>query len=1073
MKQIFKFFPVALAAFALASCSSDDLNVTNADGEIQNVDGKLLVQVDGQNEDVTRSGFMTTVNPTSSMLRSSLFFSKNDQLKLYHEATSWKPEVWTATDFGQYKNSTGAASSEEGSVAVFDNANATITEAEKAYGIFPATIGQFGNENRTSLKYDLSALKFISYSAEAKDYDDGTVAVTAASDATGNTKAYTAPFPLWGVKNAGAKVMTMKHLAGILRLDLANVDNSSMTATQARYIVIQSVNKLTGDLATAADVFNPTATEEVDPETLMTKAPKLVTTTASGTTGLTAVPTTATGITNDDVIVVELTKDDPNHVMLFLPITAGNGETSSTPDIKIYVSTPVTKGSSTTLALGTGASNQAKMGDGTTDAIYELTADLIDSENKAQLSGYSSLSAAEKKKVQPGVFYRINDDSSNQNTTAKTPWELAQGIIDADKAAYRDFEINFTLPIQVKNEDTAPQNFYLDLSGENTEYGLGGYDLKHNVTVNFTLAKSSDATTKPAVLYIKTKSAASKKLTLNITNATSAIDSIVVLEDELRSNLVLKEATGTAQLPKIHINKGNNDKVTLEAGTTQMITGSDVAVDNASGQTVDEIVLANGISKLNLLDGQVSKLELAAGSAPTDPKPIAADVTIYTEGNAAIKEVNYGWMPKTTTSGRTTDTYNLIYESKWIAGSVAPTAAATTAITGVSGVKYITSAAQLAGIGTATGDVTVLGTYDLDGTNSAWTSLTGLTQSITGAQYYRFSNSTASARAIEGKTTIKNLAGTNGLIADWTPAATNTIKNIIFDGGNNVTGATGGTKIGLLVGEVTTTNSGNITDIEVKGTNTIKSEGSSAAKAIAAVIGKASGADQLNLSNVTVAAGTTVKGFQYVGGLIGEIAGKVSFGVRAAAGTDKFAATTAPAYLATDVQMNASAASLETYRVNTTAPCSSALPTFGQFYGGISAMTADGDVTILVPNTTTDFQQLTEARTDDLWGYYVPTTSEEYDQWNIELNYNQFGHYGAQIGTNNVVEATATANKYAKFLHTTGGTTATYGLATPLKPYIGVVGTATTGYTKAKADQAWTTSSTTGVFYYSWVKQPR
>jgi len=1068
MKRIFKFFPVALAAFALASCSSDDLNVTNSAGELLNVDGNLLVQVEGGDEGTMRSGFMTTINPTSTMLRSSLFFSEGDQLKLYHEATSWKPEVWTASEFGQYKNADGAAG---GDVAVFDNATATITDDEKAYGIFPATIGQFGNENRTSLKYDLSELQFIEYKAEAKDYNDGSVNVTSASDATGNTKAYTAPFPLWGVKNAGAKVMTVKHLTGILRFDLANIDNSTMTAAQARYIVIKSVNKLTGELATATDVFNPTAVERVDPNDLMTKAPKLVTKAPAGgdpTTNIAAVPTTAAGLAAagaEDVIVVELTKDDPNHVMLFLPITAGNGETTpGTPDVTIYVSKPVAKGSS--LALGTGALNQETK-DGTAgspDAIYQLTADLIEAENKAQLSGYSSLSAPEKQKVQAGVFYRINDDYSNQNTTATTPFELTKGIIEADKKAYRDFEITFTQPIEVKNTGVSnPQNNYIDFTNTVADYRMTelapeGWELKHNVTVNVTLKESDDAGTTPSVLFVKTKGG--KKLTLNIQNGTTAVDSIVVKANDLKSDVVLREATGGAQLPAIHVYKDNDKKLTLEAGTPALVVNSTVSVDNESGQAVSKVVLAKDVDKINLLNGAVTDISIADAGA-TDPyEAIDDDVTIYTEGTAAIGNVAYANMPTDagTAVGNIIDKYNLKFESKWIAGSTATTHATTTIN---SAGTYITSAAQLAGVAVATGDITVLGKYDLDGsTSNVWTALgsTALTQSITGAQYFRASD--AAVRAIEGNATIKNLYSVKGLIESWTPAAGKAISNFTFDGGNKVIGAANAGALGLLVGTVTSTNGGTIKNIKVKGTNQVTGSGTTATamQAYGAVIGKSTDATAaLNIVNVQVASGTTVRGYQYVGGIVGEIAGKVIFGLQSADGTtDKLNNTAA---VATGDVANSSAATLETFKVGT-APYSSALPTKGSFFGGASASATAGDITIIG-----QLASLSTARTGAEWGYYVPNAAgTEYFPWTIQLNYNEIGHCGTTMAGSAVTVTTGFTAFH--MLTPSTGTTPTYSVSTNLVPF---VGTQSTYNTNVAATATYGIGKT---MYFDFVKQP-
>lgn len=1054
MKKIFKFLPVALAAVALASCSSDDLTVTNAAGEIENVDGKLLVQVDGANEDVTRSGFITTINPASSLLRSSLFFSQGDKLKLYHEATSWKPEVWEAQSYGQYTNADGAAG---GEVAVFDKTDATITEAEKAYGIFPATIGQFGNENRTSLKYDLSALKFIEYNAEAKDYNDGKVTVAATDDATGNTKAYTAPFPLWGVKNAGAKVMTVKHLAGILRLDLANVANSTMAANQARYIVIQSTNKLTGELATANDVFNPNATEKIDPDKLMTTAPKLVTEALTApATALASVPTIAANITGEDIIVVKLTKDDPNHVMLFLPITAGNGETTpGTPDIMVYVSKPVLA-TNATINLTSTTNDLAVKADGTTPATYALDANLIEAENKAQMKGFNDLSATDKQKVQPGVFYRLNDDTSNQIENAWTPFELAREIIKKDKAAYRDFDVYVKNNIRVKNEDSAPQNFYLDLSGSVDNYGMNtelqNYELKHNVTVHVTL---EDASTNPvtniSTLYVKTKGG--KKLTLDITNGGNAVDSIVVKANDLKSELELQNTT--AKLPAIHVYEGNNDKVTLKSSTTNLVVNSNVKVDNATATAIDEVVLAKGSTKLSLLAGEVTKISIADAGATDKYEPIAADYTIYTEGNASIKEVDYANMPFTTTSGKKTDTYNLVYTSKYIKGSSAP-ATATTTITGESD-KYITSAAQLAAL--SSNDVTVLGTYDLDGSETNdWNGLTLTMKQIQGAQFFRYSNSSATTRAIEGNTTIKNLYSTTGLISTWTPSASGSISNITFDGGNKVIGATNGSELGLLAGNVyTTTADATIKNIVVKGTNEVTGSGTNgtAMKGYGAVIGKTSGSSELKIANVKVETGTKVKGYQYVGGIVGEVAGKIVFGMQSANGaTDKFAGTAT--YAANDVA-NSSAATLETFMLGS-APYSIALPTTGSFFGGASTCANDGDIMILGELTA-----LTTARSGEKWGYYV-ANGAEYFPWTIHLNYNEIGHCGTEVSGTAVIKSTTFKKIYMQTKTT--GANPTYGIQTALVPYVG---------TQAAYNTAVGTAATYGIgktMFFDFVKQP-
>lgn len=1035
MKKFLKFFPVALAAFALASCSSDDLSVANGEKELTNVDGKLLVQFEGEDGAAAmRGGYVTNIY--NSNFYSAMAFDKGDALKLYHDATSWKPEVWTATEYGQYKNSTG--------ISVFSGgAGATIETSENAYGIYPSTASVFGNENRTSIQYDFSELAYVDYAVDATKTYAGTTGDGAI------TKYYKAEFPLWGVKVADAEVMTMKHLAGILRLDVDQITLPTAADTKAYVIVHSTTKKLTGKIKTAVDLLLPTAAEELDPSTFMTQTPKLETEAAANafTTPMTAVPVTEAAVKNyDNLIVMAIdNKVTDKHLMAYLPILpemAGG-------DVDVYV-TPVQAANATTVDVNAVGVKH-----------YILSADIISECNDNYTAGGAKPYAGETT-VKRGVTYKINDDANNKIDNAMTPFELAREIIKKDKAAYRDFDVYVTNEIKVKNEDTAPQNFYLDLSGSVENYGmdaeLQNYELKHNVTVHVTL---TDASTTPgtniSTLYVKTKGG--KKLTLDITNGTNAVDSIVVKANDLKSELVLREATGTAQLPAIHVYKDNDKKLTLEAGTPALVVNSTVSVDNESGQAVSKVVLAKGVDKINLLNGAVTDISIADAGA-TDPyEAIDDDVTIYTEGTAAIGNVAYGNMPTDagTAAGKIIDKYNLKFESKWIAGSTATTHATTTIN---SAGTYITSAAQLAGVAVATGDITVLGKYDLDGsTRNVWTALgsTPLTQSITGAQYFRASD--AAARAIEGNATIENLYSVKGLIESWKPAAGKAISNFTFDGGNKVIGAANAGALGLLVGTVTTTNSGTIKNIKVKGTNQVTGSGTTATamQAYGAVIGKSTdAAAALNIVNVQVASGTTVRGYQYVGGIVGEIAGKVIFGMQSADGTtDKLLSTAA---VATGDVPNSSAATLETFKVGT-APYSSALPTKGSFFGGASASATAGDITIIG-----QLASLSTARTGAEWGYYVPNVAgTEYFPWTIHLNYNEIGHCGTTMA-GSAVTVTPGFTAFHMLTPSTG-TTPTYSVSTNLVPFVGTQAAYNTNVAAA-------TYGIGKTMYFDFVKQP-
>ena len=88
-----------------------------------------------------------------------------------------------------------------------------------------------------------------------------------------------------------------------------------------------------------------------------------------------------------------------------------------------------------------------------------------------------------------------------------------------------------------------------------------------------------------------------------------------------------------------------------------------------------------------------------------------------------------------------------------------------------------------------------------------------------------------------------------------------------------------------------------IKNISVTGTNSVTGSGTTPAtmQGYGAVIGKTQDAtNALNIVNVQVAEGTTVHGYQYVGGIVGEVAGKVVFGLQNGA-TDKIVAGAAVA----------------------------------------------------------------------------------------------------------------------------------------------------------------------------------
>lgn len=1012
MKKIFKFIPVALAAVALASCSSDDLTGNN--GEFELKPNQMLVTV--EELDVTRAGFVEKqiANDANELkLKRATVFQKDDVLKIYDDKKDWRPQMWTykgAADV-QYTNATGAASGDEGETAIFEAPATVPNKYDSGYGIYPAVypasstnrFGEFTDEARLKMKFDFNLLKKIDVNA-GRNMDK--LATTSAYHYTEDSPsaACYGPVPMWGV--AANQKMTLKYLTGFLRIDITNVTpaqgkDASNNPTDAKWLLIRSDKALTGEFtATIADPDDAT-------DGLTAQAPVLVAPAATASSdALDAYPKTGSATGNTDILVnIGQCGGD---LVIYVPISAGkDASTKINHNFQVLMSDDVLN-----------------------------TATTIDFTAGTEIA--NSWTTPVAKSVYRGQTYNIIDDSRNVDNAAHTPYDMTKAIVDADKRAMRDFTISFGNEIKVKNDDSSTQNYYLDLTF--TKYGETGYNtpyvLKHNVTVNVNLVKDASATAKRR-LFIKTP-ANGKKLTLNF-GAMTEIDQIVILDDELNSELVLKRQA-VEQLPRISIGKNNADLVTIKSGSKGIYSNSNfkISTDNNALDNIDQLTLANGLTKVTIEKGRISTVDFA------ETDKIADDVEIYTTGQVGINKVDYTNVPRTKNGTKYTDTYNVKYNSVWDGSKTTIFPVTQLVSEGATINNAVVTASQLAAMTTTDVDFTVAGTFDLSGSTQTWAPLAGLTWNVSGAKFFRCSD--AAAAAITGKAVIKNLKGANGLLASWVPGtAGKAISNFKFEGENKVTAA-GNNQTALLVGQVTPGAAATINDIEFDGTSnvidnasgivltkgtgllagyvntsagaltvkniavkkgTIGLQNAGATAALAAVIGKfeASGA-ALTLANVKVAAGVTVNGFKHIGGIIGEItSGKVNFAAMNANGT--ILSASGDAYVNTDA-LNESAATLTTYRING-APYSQMLPTYGQFFGTALA-TGDGDITIMGDITVLDPFTSSVANTN--WGYYLADKNGEYFGWNIFRKYNEIGHCGYTTGIdgegNNIVKVNPT-----------------------------------------------------------------
>ena len=680
MKRLFKFFPVALAAVTLASCSSDDLQLSQNGQDLVLEDGKLYVEVEGNN--VTRGGFASAIYENSNgvnTLFNALVFEEGDRIKVYCDQHNWRTQVWKLGQDQQYLKANGVASFEP----EVEGEEKYVKSDEIAYGIYPYTnvkgteetdkdaqYGWFTDEDRSTMEFNFRDQAKITYSAADYDYQK-----TSGGAFTGETVEgtfYKTPFPLWGVKDAGKEIMTMKYLTGILRIDYTVTADAEENTKN--YLVIVADKQLNGKFVA----------EDVDPAKLGTEAPVL---TAADEEAITDddVVMSADGDVVVNAIVVDMGATK-GHKMVYLPLPA-----QTYGKLQVYTATSV-------------AANDALSLDdeeGNLDPLYDvIDKDLINTENETQNAKVKTANT-----VNAGVWYRVNDDSGMLDTEASSPFQMVQAIIAADKEAYRDFTIEFQNPIIVDNGDATPQRQWIDFQNTVANYGLGeAYNLNHHVTVKATLKGNA------ADQILKIKNIGGAKLTLNIEQDDDTPVKIDVAKD-LTSELVLDGAL-------TEVTNASSDKLTIAGNVgTSVTTEGNITID-AKGKTVADLIISKGCTKVNVLDGTVTKVEFTEKTEENN-KQIAADVELHTEGTGYLAEVDYTNVPQAT-DGKTF-AKTISYTSKWdgetsqneltdISGNVKGLNVAGDGIEAVS--SAITSAAQLAGF--ASGEATRILAKEID-----------------------------------------------------------------------------------------------------------------------------------------------------------------------------------------------------------------------------------------------------------------------------------------------------------------------------------------------------------------------
>ena len=787
MKSL-KLFSAALAVIALASCSNDELLTIN-DEQIVKDPSKLYVTaeplIDGDAEPVTRAGFVYGKTASGSFDGQYLVWTKNDQVKVYDYENNWRPQIW------EYDAAATEAYKKIDGFSVFSKkvkAKDGYDQYTNGYGIMPANMAKFIDEDRNQIEFDLSSLA---------NYDLSQAAVT---DVYADGKLAKAPLPLWGVATSGE--MKVKYLTGVLKVDIYNV--VAPAANTDNYVVIYVNDGTNGaNLHPAALQTAAAGAKKFDPEDT-DNAPIL-----TGTYGgaKTAVAAFANNAVPNDVIAIKIGKVT-GRTCVAVPIVPIAGA-----QISAY--------------LATAPDNVA--------TPFNITPG-------------AQIGTTITKDIEAGHFYRIQDAGAATITDANTPYQLAQRIKEIDAASNRDYTITITQNVTVDDQGGDTHGYVIDLSD---------YAMKFNATIQFAAGKGFVGKNDNANTLIIKTAASEKTITLNVAEGIPADNKLkaIKVDESLAGPLKLTGAV-------THNIEAGSANLTIAATAAQVNATAETNVDGAANITA--LTIMKGCTKLNAKGGTITTVNFGAYNAtPANDKSIAADVEIFTPGNAHIGTVDFTNVPSGTGAAKDF-TKKVTFTSKW--DGTASDGTLTTISNAVGAGDYIISAAQLKGYAGAAAANVLAKEIDLD--QKTWTGV-ALAANFDG-NYNKLAPTGSTKALARTQTTIKNVKGAQGLFASIAAA---TVSNITFDGTNTITGAANATNIGLLAGATTGTTT--IKNITVNGATVSAPQKS---VSLGGVIGEVTSGD-LTLENVNVVANVT--GYQNVGGIIGYVAaGTVKFGVQ-------------------------------------------------------------------------------------------------------------------------------------------------------------------------------------------------
>jgi hypothetical protein len=833
MKKIFKYLPLALAGFALASCSSDDLK--EAGQQVQHNPNALKIVAEGlEDANYTRAGAISTSTWKSTTLK----WNTNDVLRVYDNTLSmWDKYTFSGAEF-------------EDNVADFvpagDNSLTSFS-----LGAFPAD-----NVESAYLDKDDKTIKHLEMTVpDYYDYTDRTF--------PDGTVGYRSDLPMYGNISALNSIAEMNYLTAMLRVNMLDVPANT------KYLVLVDASAVRNPLAGRfiADIDGTT------PPVLKKNAKFAANQYQKGI------------IAKINPDAFKLTPASKDSAGIFLPVIAGQNYT----DLKLYAVINPAKAPG---AIGTAGDIRDDIENNTFAAVdyLEIAHRAWDSpaRKKVWWVRYTNTCYIDTD-VLPGLYpghitAALNEHTKSIGELVIKPYSASGGAVKPLNPKEGDqFYHQIIIPNMINGCKVT-----LDLSecGVNYTEALQIYRNTEDATLgefkgDFKIIPGAKAGSLSAKIEVKLPGSNVEIVTDNYANALPNID--------------IQEADQTTIGDGITGVDLNGQTVTIQKGVAFIkdlvnMTGGEVIAKRYAGDatqyptkitveggaTVDQItnkckcdidVIGDGAK-----EAHVKKLECS---------DVTEAINIYSEGKANIEEII---CPNNTPATGTGGAQLLTIKSKLTNQAANTLAFSTTAAT--AGVSFglpaatpaIYTAAQL--VQAVAGGIAVE-TYimadEIDLNNLPWVGLTNIAANLYGYNQNTATDTwkdatvnaqkvvrTATGKNIIKNMTISNVAADNGFAKNITAAAT--IAGLEFENPK----FSGSTKdqIGVLSGVLSAAAAVNIKNIKVTGLDFDNAGGN----AVAGLIGDVTAATApLTITNVNVAA-TQLKARSFVSGMIGRVA---------------------------------------------------------------------------------------------------------------------------------------------------------------------------------------------------------